>query len=226
MMIVITTAAEQATGATVPCNDMNWATIQEQHIRHEDVLRDMKGIALTAYEDTRDLIAYTKMLQNMVQDLIERDIQMTTHILQLTRLTENIDIYLPNYATQTNSKLHSLDQRQDRMENLVHAMNGRLIRQDSLIVESAKLSQAAIITYSIITILSVLLISFGIMLFLSYFASSASADTPYIQRVAKTVFSMIPLSMINGRMVTEMPRTVPTVTELPPSYSTVHLDQI
>lgn len=209
------------------CHGSEWLKIQEQYRTHEDLLRDVKGVSMVSYEYIRDLITYTKVLQNMVQDLVERDIQMTTHILQLTELTRNIDAYVPNYATQTNAKLRALDHRQQRMEKLVQATNNRVVKNEYLIIESGKLSQAATITYSVITLIAILMISVGILLFLSYFASAASADTPFIQRVARTVFSMIPISIINGRTISSNhPSVNPVTSDLPPSYSTVQLDQL
>ena len=209
-----------------PCATPEWSALHLQGIHHTDMIRELKGVTMVSYENTLDLITYAKTLQSMVQELVDKDVLMTAHVLQLTREIKSMDAQLSSYASQTNSRLYGVEKHHSKLERHMIAVNNRLVRQASLVKESGRLSQSAIITYSVVIIIAITFIAIMILLFLSYFAASATADTPFIQRVARTVFSMVPRAVINGQLTAVQPVTVPRVADLPPSYSVVNLTEL
>ena len=74
-------------------------------------------------------------------------------------------------------------------------VSARLDKLEQMIIESAKLSQNAIITYSVVIVLALGMILFAVLLFVSYFAAHATPETPFIQRVAQSVWRLLPLEI-------------------------------
>ena len=106
-----------------------------------------------------------------------------------------------------------MDQRQIKIEERLRMLNSRTIRQDRSIKEERELSQEALITYSVVILLLLSLITFAILLFASYVFSNATVETIFVQRIAPNLLRVL-------RMSTEAIRT-----ELP-SYSSINLTQM
>ena len=53
------------------------------------------------------------------------------------------------------------------------------------------MSQASIVTYCVVIIFSLSLITFAILLYASYNASAETIDTPYMQYIAQNVLRLL-----------------------------------
>lgn len=199
--------------------------VQEQRKATVEATVETKRVAFATYEDVRDVLVHVDNIKTMLREVVEKEMILTTLTNQLLNDQTNVNKYLPQYATKTNSRLFALEQEQIELKTELTEMKKhfdvRLDKVEEMIVASAGLSQTAIITYSVVILVSLAVILAAVMLCVSYFATNATPETPFVQRMAHCVWRALPFDAQSSSSITvHAPSTVP---DMPPSYSTVDI---
>ena len=211
----------EAKNSVGPFNCVTADTMQLYMDNAQESVIEGKRISLSTYEYVRDVLTHIDGVKNMIRTVIEKEMVISTMVNEVLNIEENLKNQLPQYATNTNSRLFLIEQKQVAVQTEVKEMkahlDARLNKLEEMIVASAGLSQNAIITYSVVVLVSIVIILVGALWFISYFAISASPDTAFIQRLTRNVWE----AMMPHTLSTVTVQAASSVPEMPPSYSTV-----
>ena len=172
----------------------NIASADAQFNTLQTIAEDAKHLMFTTYESVRDSLIHLDNNKDVLNEIIDTEDTIYDLLLELQRKQDSFDSFLPTFVNNLNSKLDKLSTQQTGFRDAQEAENfpKRMTQLEEMIKESAKLSQKAIITYSVVIIICVMLIIFAVLLFASHFAANATPETPFVQRVAQSVFDLLP----------------------------------
>lgn len=187
----------------------------------QDFATETKRISLSVYEYVRDVLTHAANIKTMIRTVTEKVAVQNTLASQILNNQDNMKDYLPQYVTNTNSRLYVIEQTQATLQSdldkLKDHIDVRLNKLEEMIVASSGLSQTAIITYSVVVLVSITIILVGALWFISYFAINANPETPFIQRLAQNIWRGMNLHAHSSVIV----HASPAMSEMPPSYSSV-----
>ena len=189
---------------------------------HESAIEN-KRISLSAYEYVRDVLTHVGEVKSMIRTVVEKETILSNLVSQVLNEQDNSKDYFPHYASTTNSRLFALETKQIILQEGVTGMKKhldvRLNKIEEMITASAGLSQNAIITYSLVVLVSLAVILAAALWFVSYFAVNASPETPFIQRLTHSVWQAMSPHLHSSVIV----QASSAPSEMPPSYSTVDI---
>lgn len=182
-----------------------------------------KRISLSAYEYVRDVLTHVSEVKTMIRTVVEKEMILSNLVSQVLNEQDNAKDYFPHYASTTNSRLFALETKQivlqEGITEMKEHLDVRLNKIEEMITASTGLSRNAIISYSLVALVSLAVILAASLWCISHFAINANPETPFIQRLAHSVWRVISPHMHSSVIV----QASSAPSEMPPSYSTVDI---